>query len=509
MKFDNKFRLITIRGGVALLGVLIFSIIFIITYSKKNDELMTKAVTEQVLSSVDGSIKEFTAVMDDMSVTVDLFANIISDDGMSRDDIFNYLGAIEDTTGATQVVYIDTKLKGYDRNGTKYDFSNVDYLDVFENSDSGFSFTNNDGILQRESFYYYKSIKINGRDAGYIISFINSDVLRQCLSDDEYFYSSFYALVDRKYKVLYSTGIDENSTYLVGNMWENFDKSEKNNATSLNVFMNNRVLQNIAGYYYVSTEKDSRYIVGKMVDGTDWILLCCVRGATIEKKVKDYRVYTNKIQDAFIICLIMVFITYMVIVFVLFYKNKESTRELQGKADTDLLTGLYNKITTERMIAEYIEKNPKGQGVLFLVDVDNFKKVNDTMGHAFGDEVLRNLGMRLKSLFRSTDIIGRIGGDEFVVFLININDLDIIEREARKLERFFRTFEVGEYVKYSVTASLGAAIYSIDGQSFEDLYKNADKALYNAKKNGKKQLAFYMEEEKNFTKSVEEESEES
>ena len=90
---------------------------------------------------------------------------------------------------------------------------------------------------------------------------------------------------------------------------------------------------------------------------------------------------------------------------------------LEDKADTDLLTDLNNKMATERKIREYMEKYPDKQGVLFVLDVDNFKKINDTMGHAFGDEVLRSLAVRLQSMFRATDIVGRTGGDEFMVFL--------------------------------------------------------------------------------------------
>ena len=126
-----------------------------------------------------------------------------------------------------------------------------------------------------------------------------------------------------------------------------------------------------------------------------------------------------------------------------------------------------------------------------MVDVDNFKKINDTLGHAFGDEVLRNLGIRLKSMFRVTDIIGRIGGDEFLVFLKDVRDDESIEHEGKKLEQFFHHFEVGEYVKYSVTASIGGAVFPRDANTFEDLYKAADSAVYVSKKHGKNQLSFY------------------
>ena len=123
-------------------------------------------------------------------------------------------------------------------------------------------------------------------------------------------------------------------------------------------------------------------------------------------------------------------------------KASEHSKVLEDKADTDLLTDLNNKMATERKIREYMEQYPDKQGVLFVLDVDNFKKINDTMGHAFGDEVLRNLAVRLQSMFRATDIVGRTGGDEFMVFLKDIRDITMIEREGKKIEQFFHQFEV-------------------------------------------------------------------
>ena len=131
------------------------------------------------------------------------------------------------------------------------------------------------------------------------------------------------------------------------------------------------------------------------------------------------------------------------------------------------------------------------EGMMFVLDIDNFKKINDTMGHAFGDEVLKTLGRTISSLFRVTDIIGRTGGDEFTIFLKFLKSDENTLKEARKLVQFFKDFTAGEYVKYSATASIGAAVFPENGSDFDSLYKAADKALYKAKQRGKNQLAFY------------------
>ena len=177
--------------------------------------------------------------------------------------------------------------------------------------------------------------------------------------------------------------------------------------------------------------------------------------------------------------------------------NTRHNQSLQEKAETDLLTGLLNKISTEQKVSDYLaEAKAKNQSaILFLIDIDNFKKVNDTMGHAFGDELLAGLGLGLSTLFRATDIVGRIGGDEFLVLMRNITpDEETKKREANKLLTFFRDFKVGEYVQYRCTASIGGAVFSQDGGDFEELYKAADTAMYESKRHGKNRVAYYGEE---------------
>jgi diguanylate cyclase (GGDEF)-like protein len=172
----------------------------------------------------------------------------------------------------------------------------------------------------------------------------------------------------------------------------------------------------------------------------------------------------------------------------------EENRNLENIAETDMLTDLNNKMSTETKIARYMMTSPEKGAVLFVLDIDNFKKINDTMGHAFGDEVLRALGHDIRSVFRVSDVLGRTGGDEFTIFLKNIEGDENIYKESRKMLQFFRDFKVGDYVKYSATASIGVAVYPRDGADFESLYKVADQALYKAKKRGKNQLAFFNEE---------------
>ena len=109
--------------------------------------------------------------------------------------------------------------------------------------------------------------------------------------------------------------------------------------------------------------------------------------------------------------------------------------------------------------------------------------------------MLSTIGREIGSEFRATDIIGRVGGDEFVVFLKNIPDRKEAEGKAKRLIDFFHSLHPGEYVKSRVTASIGGAVYPEDGNDYESLYRAADSAVYKAKKRGKDQFAFFTEED--------------
>ncbi len=167
---------------------------------------------------------------------------------------------------------------------------------------------------------------------------------------------------------------------------------------------------------------------------------------------------------------------------------------LVERSQKDLLTNCYNKISAEAIIGEKLSSSPNGNHALFIVDIDDFKSINDNLGHFFGDEVLREIADGLHNVFRGTDIISRIGGDEFIVFLENISDDLVLESKAEKiLEIFNRTYS-GEFKNYSVSGSVGLALSPQDGRVYDELYQKADKALYQAKLSGKNRYVAYTDE---------------
>lgn len=253
--------------------------------------------------------------------------------------------------------------------------------------------------------------------------------------------------------------------------------------------------QRSAGAQVIFPDGDSRYVAYHYMKNNGWAVLLGVDDAYFAEQISHYSGTIRHLVLSLVGCMV-VFMGVVIFLQVMYnHYGRRKSAGLQHLAETDQLTGLYNKVTTERKIKEYFAENPDSQSLLFVLDIDNFKKINDTMGHAFGDEVLREIGQGLKQQFRASDIIGRAGGDEFVILLKHITEDRYVIREARKLENFFKGLQVGKYTKYSVTSSIGCAVFTKDGEDFETLYKMADEALYKAKQRGKNQLAFYKDPE--------------
>ncbi len=158
---------------------------------------------------------------------------------------------------------------------------------------------------------------------------------------------------------------------------------------------------------------------------------------------------------------------------------------LTKKAQSDSLTKLYNKEETRLRIEKYIKEAKQDEHAGFLiVDIDNFKMINDNLGHHVGDTVLQYISGKIKGMFRESDIIGRMGGDEFIVFMRNIKE-KIVDEKAEELTKAFNNFVYGENENLNVSVSIGVALFPSHGSSFEELYQKADIALYESKRKGK------------------------
>lgn len=165
-------------------------------------------------------------------------------------------------------------------------------------------------------------------------------------------------------------------------------------------------------------------------------------------------------------------------------KEKEKYEEISRR---DKMTGLLNKVTLEEMVQMQLEnmQNTNQSVALILIDLDHFKTINDTLGHLTGDKMIRDVAQKIKDLFPYSKIVGRVGGDEFVVFTKSYSKKDSIER-ADGLRKELN--KLCYHNKFVVTASIGIAFWEQTIREYEELFSIADKALYKAKSAGRNRI---------------------
>ena len=179
------------------------------------------------------------------------------------------------------------------------------------------------------------------------------------------------------------------------------------------------------------------------------------------------------------------------------HESKLKEIELKLRADHDGLTGLMNKQATETLIRSTLlqyKGNVGITGALMMIDIDSFKHINDTYGHSTGDRVLARIGDIIRSNFKGMDVAGRIGGDEFMVFMHNIRASEDAGSLAAKIQSLAMQSFLDEDFGRELSMSIGIAITPADGTGFETLYDKADKALYFVKSHGKAGHRIYSDD---------------
>lgn len=166
-------------------------------------------------------------------------------------------------------------------------------------------------------------------------------------------------------------------------------------------------------------------------------------------------------------------------------------RKIALQKDTDELTGIKNKGAVTREINSFLEDNSKDKAILFMMDIDHFKSINDTYGHDIGDSVIRQFGIFLRDSFPDGEIVGRFGGDEFILFIKDINDESAARNAAEKIiGGATRSILLPDKAR-KVSVSIGISLYHGVETNYSELFKKADVALYKTKADRTVQYNFY------------------
>ncbi len=230
--------------------------------------------------------------------------------------------------------------------------------------------------------------------------------------------------------------------------------------------------------------KGSYYCYFESLGVSNWTLCYIV---SVDDAHASYSQFTFYETRLFQVLAAGLFVLVLILIVVTFRKQKK----LVHFAETDALTGINNKKAAEEYIKLWLaDEACYGTQAFLMLDIDLFKHVNDGYGHAVGDAVLSAVGDGLREIFRESDIIGRLGGDEFGIFMKNATPEAAVER-AEMVCQMVHSIKVDTAPTLSVSCSIGVALFPQHAKNFMDLYKKADKALYISKESGRDQYTLY------------------
>ena len=416
-------------------------------YLNRMETIATLAFAEEdtyKYDATDASNDEYEAVQREKEISDNLFGLCI------MDNFVDY-----------GIVYRNNHTIGKLSNGTITQFGDTIFTDLEsiidrQRTDDGWAAGFGDNYKR---IYYVKRIHEN---ALIVVSFY-TDELRNIFVNADSVENMSIRLLNDDYNVLYSS-VDINE---VGRPLDKDIKSRiKDNSDA--------------------TLLDDKYLISINSCGYKWYVVCSIPTKII---MNEQSLAQKHILLAAILATLLAVIISVIMSLRLTRPVESYVSDLDIKAKKDQLTGVYNKLSFESAVKSAMGADEE-ERALILIDIDDFKSVNDTLGHIYGDKVLKQTGETLRNIFSEEDFIGRIGGDEFSV-LINSrpsDDTDYLEYIAGKCNSIceaFRDFYTGDESGYKISVSVGCALYPKDGKRFKELYKSADQALYISKRGGK------------------------
>ena len=377
------------------------------------------------------------------------------------------------------IVYSDDHKLGWISHGTQDLFVNDESMyDAFSSyivntkKEDGWCYGINDNA---DRIYYIKRLNPNA----ILVSSIYTRELSSVFVYPEQLDEMTVRLVDENNEIIFSSDASE----IGNNLPDDIVNNIKDEASGSN--MRKSI---IADKYLINT--NSCY--------NGWTVVCSVPTDIILKENDSLKSFTIAVSS--IMALLFLLVGQLVIMRI--SKPVDGmVSSLQNKAEIDRLSGVMNKTAFQETVESELQKESSAEfGVFVMIDMDNFKQINDRLGHMYGDQVIIRMGKLLRKLHNKKTIIGRIGGDEFALYTgcDEISEEEIKSVVSERMEQVMEAFaEEYEYEREKCDLSVSAGVYivkAVDAE-FEDMYKKADSALYTSKKNGKACYTFFGKED--------------
>ena len=452
--------------------------VFLLYVQKSIDTNSQKALTSNVSHQSDHalSILEIhygflNSIADKMGESSDLLSN----------DNMNLLVSMAENTDFDRTALIETDGTAYYDNGAVKNVAQRRYFRSAMKGQATLSDPLDSSIDQETRVILCVPVRCNGRIIGVLGGSYNVTALSQMLFNDIFDDSGYSLIVTKEGDIIAYNGEPSYHKITYGDNF--FDFYKDRTLLSKNSLVNVKEDFSIGkdGLIKIRTDsnrKSDQYIAYTRLGMNDWMICYVIPVSDAQSSYAFIKSYEGIFMAVFCILVLL-------LVFYIIHSSHQKNQELLRSAQTDGLTGTFNKRTTESHINDIFDHTPQEKGAFIILDVDKFKEVNDHYGHAVGDAVLSKLGQTLLTYFRENDIVGRIGGDEFVIYMRKTASRDGTVSRIQTLLETVRGLSFEEMNGNHITLSIGVAFAPEHGNNYMDLYKNADIALYETKQQGR------------------------
>ena len=463
------------------LGIVVFSVVSQRAVDRLAQTKLTLNVTRQS--------SHFEDILDVNYQFLDGVAAQIGADGeLISEKNQNMLSAIKSTTSIDHVALIEPDGTAHYENG---DVKDVSHRDYFQEGITGKRILSDpiQSVVDHETRVilgvpvYYDGAVIGILGASY-----NVTALNHLMFDDLFEGEGFCIIINEDGSIV---TLDGNSTHQKitydDNFFDFYGQWNFHRRDSLQAIRDAFRTQTdgLVKLLHPEDPESGRYIAYAPLHLNNW-MMCYVIPVSVANANYEFVHNYELVLNAYFMLLVVLLIWRIAMI------HTRDHKELVYSAQIDGLTAVYNKEHTQPAIDQFLQMSQPGTLHAFLIlDIDKFKDVNDTYGHIVGDKVLQHVGEFLKSQFRDGDIIGRIGGDEFVVLMKHVSSKEAALVRVQNMVERIRSIKHAEMDGKPITFSVGVAFSPEQGIRFDDLYRNADKALYQTKRSGRNNFSVY------------------
>ena len=492
MKISGKAPNAKILAIILPISILLFLILVTLyKFGISSNKTAITIVEDEIAATAGGFSSQIYEDLDNMTRMGIAFRDMIVALPMEKSiDALPLIGTLSANSQAYMVIYCDAEGIGVTQNGIKVNVEKDELLHPDAGAAPYYAYIQKDRIMQAEAVVSVIPVAREGTVSNYILMYYSVSRIKRIFHQNKLFDNANFVFSVDHGIVITTDGIEEKPPKGTTIIQLLKDWDLKTDTDQLQMALNSN--KKIAAF---TSQTYNKYVICTPVGINDWYITI-----GFDKKLYD-NLLTREWGDikklidyllALIITFVIVLIGTMIIMRIIYNKTN---KKLLKQANMDLLTGLYNKMATESKIKEYIKDYPHAGGILFILDIDNFKNINDSRGHAEGDAVLKRVGHHLKETYGEHHVVGRIGGDEFIIFVKDILLEQEVAEQIKKMKECLQVLSQTEGSEQPCTFSAGACLYPNDAQEFSNLYKAADRALYEAKKNGKNQLKITQRDE--------------